>query len=346
MKNGFGFLRPRIELNNEEIFHDWAKLIVILLSFTPSSSSSSSPVQKTIIIITIVIVIIIITKASIERETSGSRKNLIWIKLYARGEREKKDSQLHSIEEIYIHIYVYVNIYLSLSVVRSHLVVNVQRSTRIMVEPRWSIKCMNSTLNLLYPCTSFADLKKLHKKYCKKYFCLCKRHTISVICINETRKLYWFNCKNVREKVNFGLGDGYYYKLLRIINGALNTWAQRYIDGLSIARREIMFRINGTAEKNMKLLKEGCYCHYHPHMTADACNADFLKKVVSFWAGEGLRGIREKLRGMTNYAKKVREASELSAFLFYSFLSFPHSTPLCLSCSPSPSSRLPLPTEQ
>lgn len=195
-----------------------------------------------------------------------------------------------------------------------------------MVEPRWSIKCMNSTLNLFYPCTSFADLKKLHKKYCKKYFCLCKRHTISVICINETRKLYWFNCKNVREKVNFGLGDGYYYKLLRIINGALNTWAQRYIDGLSIARREIMFRINGTAEKNMKLLKEGCYCHYHPHMTADACNADFLKKVVSFWAGEGLRGIREKLRGMTNYAKKVREASELSAFLFYSFL-FPLLSP-------------------
>ncbi|KAF3430287.1 hypothetical protein E2986_00319 [Frieseomelitta varia] len=150
----------------------------------------------------------------------------------------------------------------------------------IMVEPKWSIKCMNSTLNLLNPSSSYTDLKTLHKKHCKKYFCLCKRHTISVICINETRKLYWFNCKNVREKVNFGLGDGYYYKLLRIINSALNTWAQHYIDGLSIARKEIMFKINGTAKKNMKLLKEGCYCHYHPHMTADACNADFLKKVL------------------------------------------------------------------
>lgn len=174
-----------------------------------------------------------------------------------------------------------------------------------MVEPRWSIKCMNSTLNLLNPSSSYTDLKTLHKKHCRKYFCLCKRHTISVICINETRKLYWFNYKNVREKVNFGLGDGYYYKLLRIINGALNIWAQHYIHGLSIARKEIMFKINGTAKKNMKLLKEGCYCHYHPHMTADACNADFLKKVVSFWAGEGFWGLREKLRGMTNYAKKV-----------------------------------------
>ncbi|XP_015436410.1 PREDICTED: protein still life, isoforms C/SIF type 2 [Dufourea novaeangliae] len=42
-----------------------------------------------------------------------------------------------------------------------------------------------------------------------------------------------------------------------------------------------MFKINGTAKTNMKLLKEGCYCHYHPHLTADACNADFLKKVMS-----------------------------------------------------------------
>lgn len=191
-----------------------------------------------------------------------------------------------------------------------------------MVEPKWSIKCMNSTLNLLNPSSSYTDLKTLHKKHCKKYFCLCKRHTISVICINETRKLYWFNCKNVREKVNFGLGDGYYYKLLRIINSALNTWAQHYIDGLSIARKEIMFKINGTAKKNMKLLKEGCYCHYHPHMTADACNADFLKKVVSFWAGEGLRGIREKLRGMTNYAKKVetRQFPRYYSLQLYTFV--------------------------
>ncbi|XP_050474777.1 protein still life, isoforms C/SIF type 2 isoform X8 [Bombus huntii] len=181
-----------------------------------------------------------------------------------------------------------------------------------MVEPRWSIKCMNSTLNLLNPSSSYTDLKTLHKKHCRKYFCLCKRHTISVICINETRKLYWFNYKNVREKVNFGLGDGYYYKLLRIINGALNTWAQHYIHGLSIARKEIMFKINGTAKKNMKLLKEGCYCHYHPHMTADACNADFLKKVVSFWAGEGFWGLREKLRGMTNYAKKMSDDDKMS----------------------------------
>ncbi|XP_050585560.1 protein still life, isoforms C/SIF type 2 isoform X7 [Bombus affinis] len=181
-----------------------------------------------------------------------------------------------------------------------------------MVEPRWSIKCMNSTLNLLNPSSSYTDLKTLHKKHCRKYFCLCKRHIISVICINETRKLYWFNYKNVREKVNFGLGDGYYYKLLRIINGALNTWAQHYIHGFSIARKEIMFKINGTAKKNMKLLKEGCYCHYHPHMTADACNADFLKKVVSFWAGEGFWGLREKLRGMTNYAKKMSDDDKMS----------------------------------
>lgn len=174
-----------------------------------------------------------------------------------------------------------------------------------MVEPKWSTKCTDSSLSLLNLSSSCTDLKTLRRKRCKKYFCLCKRHTISAICINETRKLYWFNCKNVREKVNFGLGDGYYFKLLRIVDSALNAWAQRYIDGLDVARREIMFKINGTAKKNMKLLKEACYCHYHPHITADACNADFLKKVVSFWAGESLRGIRDKLRGMTSYTKKV-----------------------------------------
>ncbi|KAI4502669.1 hypothetical protein M0802_002581 [Mischocyttarus mexicanus] len=150
-----------------------------------------------------------------------------------------------------------------------------------MVEPRWAIKCMNSTLDLLSLSSSYSDLKTLYKQQSKKYFCLCRRHTISVISINEWKKLYWFNCKSVKEKINYGLGEGYYQKLLRIINGALNTWAQYYIDGLSLARRDIMFKINGTAKKNMKLLKEGCYCHYHPHITADACNADFLKKVMS-----------------------------------------------------------------
>ncbi|KMQ94537.1 protein still isoforms c sif type 2, partial [Lasius niger] len=153
---------------------------------------------------------------------------------------------------------------------------------RIMVEPRWSIKCTNSTLDLLDPSDdSYTDLKAQHRRRCWKYFCWCRRHTISVICINETRKLYWFNCRNVQEKVTYGSGEGYYHKLLRLVNGALNTWAQRYIDGLSVARREIMLRINGSADNNMRLLKEGCYCHYHPHMTADACNADFLRRVMS-----------------------------------------------------------------
>ena len=82
MENGYGFLRLRIELNNRgNLFNDWTRLIVIfvvsfillllLLLLLP-------PVQKTIIII-IIIVIIIITKASIEIETNGSRKKLIWI---------------------------------------------------------------------------------------------------------------------------------------------------------------------------------------------------------------------------------------------------------------------------
>lgn len=193
-----------------------------------------------------------------------------------------------------------------------------------MVEPRWSIKCTNSTLDLLDPSDdSYTDLKAQHRRRCWKYFCWCRRHTISVICINETRKLYWFNCRNVQEKVTYGSGEGYYHKLLRLVNGALNTWAQRYIDGLSVARREIMLRINGSADNNMRLLKEGCYCHYHPHMTADACNADFLRRVVSFWAGESLRGIRERLRGMTNITKKVedtnRESSLFSCGGMFSF---------------------------
>lgn len=189
----------------------------------------------------------------------------------------------------------------------------------MMVEPRWSIKCTNSTLDLLDPSDDcYTDLKTQHQRRCWKYFCWCRRHTISVICINETRKLYWFNCRSVQEKVTYGSGEGYYHKLLRLVNGALNAWAQRYIDGLSVARREIMLRINGSAENNMKLLKEGCYCHYHPHMTADACNADFLRRVVSFWADESLRGIRERLRGMMNITKKVEDTNrEISLYLFW-----------------------------
>ena len=147
-----------------------------------------------------------------------------------------------------------------------------------MVERKWS---SNSYLDLVNPCSSYEDLKTLHKKHCKKYFCLCKKHTISVICINETRKLYWFNCKSVEDKVNNGVGEGYYFKLLQIINGALNTWAQKYIEGLNLARKEIMFKINGSSKKNRKLLKEGFYCHYHPHMSTDTCNAAFFKRAVS-----------------------------------------------------------------
>ena len=125
---------------------------------------------------------------------------------------------------------------------------------------------------------------------------------VSVICVNETRKLYWFNSRSVEEKLSQGIGEGYYNKLLRIVNAALNNWVVRYIDGLGIAgvsgggatgaggggggagsskRNNIMFKINGSAKGNMKLLKEGCYCHYHPHITADVCNADFLRRVVS-----------------------------------------------------------------
>lgn len=127
----------------------------------------------------------------------------------------------------------------------------------------------------------YVDLKTLHAKRCKKYFCLCRRHTISVIHINDTKKLYWFNSRSVEEKIRQGVGEGYYCKLLNIVNKALDTWARRYIEGLSFVRKEIMFKINGSATKNMKLLKESCYCHYHPHLTADECNADFLQKVVS-----------------------------------------------------------------
>ncbi|XP_044020308.1 protein still life, isoforms C/SIF type 2 isoform X8 [Aphidius gifuensis] len=136
-----------------------------------------------------------------------------------------------------------------------------------------------SNKNLCY--NDHTNIKKLHKRKCKKYFCSCKRHTISVIDINDSKKLYWFNCKNIEDKVNQS-GDGYYFKLLNIINDALSTWAHRYIDGLTNAKKDIMFKINGTSKKNMKLLKESCYCHYHPHITADDCNAEFLKKVVSF----------------------------------------------------------------
>ncbi|XP_032455857.1 protein still life, isoforms C/SIF type 2 isoform X11 [Nasonia vitripennis] len=167
-----------------------------------------------------------------------------------------------------------------------------------------------SYLDLLSPAPeSYTDLGTLHKKNCKKYFCLCKKHVVSVICVNETRKLYWFNSRSVEEKISQGLGEGYYNKLLRIVNGALSSWVQRYIDGLGFAtkellareaktggelvrrdiahrlqanrRRDIMFKINGSAKGNMKLLKEGCYCHYHPHITADVCNADFLRRVMS-----------------------------------------------------------------
>lgn len=136
-----------------------------------------------------------------------------------------------------------------------------------------------SNKNLCY--NDHTNIKKLHKRKCKKYFCSCKRHTISVIDINDSKKLYWFNCKNIEDKVNQS-GDGYYFKLLNIINDALSTWAHRYIDGLSNAKKDIMFKINASSKKNMKLLKESCYCHYHPHITADDCNAEFLKKVVSF----------------------------------------------------------------
>lgn len=210
-----------------------------------------------------------------------------------------------------------------------------------MVEPRWSIKCTNSTLDLLDPSDeNYTDLKTQHRRRCWKYFCWCRRHTISVICINESRRLYWFNCRNVQEKVRYGQGEGYYQKLLRLVNGALSTWAQRYIDGLSVARREIMLKINGSAENNMKLLKEGCYCHYHPHMTADACNADFLRRVVSFWAGESLRGIRERLRGMTNITKKV-ETTSLSLFsyerMFFclTYIDWYCYAPVCFRCTPA-----------
>ncbi|XP_033215051.1 protein still life, isoforms C/SIF type 2 isoform X5 [Belonocnema kinseyi] len=42
-----------------------------------------------------------------------------------------------------------------------------------------------------------------------------------------------------------------------------------------------MFKINGSSKKNMKLLKEGSYCHYHPHISTDTCNADFFKRAMS-----------------------------------------------------------------
>lgn len=156
-----------------------------------------------------------------------------------------------------------------------------------MVDQGWPLGCASSFPDLLAVsseslCEDYTDLKTLHKRQCKKLRCLCKRHTISVISINDTKKLYWYNCKSVEEKVNQVGTEGYYCKILKIINGALNTWAHRYIDGLSHAKKGIMFKINGSSKKNMKLLKESCYCHYHPHVTADDCNAEFLKRVVSF----------------------------------------------------------------
>lgn len=139
-----------------------------------------------------------------------------------------------------------------------------------------------SYLDLISPAESYEDLSTLHNRRCKKYFCLCKRHIVSVICLNETRKLYWFNSCSVEEKVRQGLGEGYYNKLLRIVNGALSNYVQRYLDGLGEGfKKNIMLKINGSAKSNMKLLKEGCYCHYHPHLAADVCNANFLRRVVS-----------------------------------------------------------------
>ncbi|KAK0091700.1 hypothetical protein PV326_002837 [Microctonus aethiopoides] len=157
-----------------------------------------------------------------------------------------------------------------------------------MVDQKWTLGCASSFPDLLAVsgassiAEGYTDLKTLHKKQCKKLLCLCKRHTISVISINDTKKLYWYNCKSVDEKVNQIGTDGYYCKLLKIINGALSTWAHRYIDGLSQAKKGIMFKMNGSSKKNTKLLKESCYCHYHPHLTADDCNAEFLKRVVTF----------------------------------------------------------------
>lgn len=162
--------------------------------------------------------------------------------------------------------------------------------------------CYNN--NNICSCNNYnTNIKKLHKRKCKKYFCLCKRHTISVIDINDTKKLYWFNCKSIEDKVNQS-GDGYYFKLLNIINSALSTWAHRYIDGLSHSKKNIMFKLNNNSstsltKKNMKLLKESCYCHYHPHITADDCNSEFLKKVVCFDPNiritNGITGIGKKV---------------------------------------------------
>lgn len=157
-----------------------------------------------------------------------------------------------------------------------------------MVDQGWSLGCASSFPDLLAVSSDssvtegYTDLKTLHKRQCKKLICLCKRHTISVININDTKKLYWYNCKSVEEKVNQVGVEGYYCKLLKIINGALSTWAHRYIDGLSYAKKGIMYKMNGSSKKSLKLLKESCYCHYHPHLTADDCNAEFLKKVVCF----------------------------------------------------------------
>lgn len=180
----------------------------------------------------------------------------------------------------------------------------------------------------LSPTESYQDLKTLHKRNCKKYFCRCKKHVVSVICVNETRKLYWINTRSVEDKLAQGLPEGYYNKILRIVKGALRDRVKKYVEGLgglgSISSltspsppptderppkkhhhkkktkkktatrssgtttssskktgRGTSMKYNGGAKSNLKLLKEGCYCHYHPHLAADVCNADFLRRVVS-----------------------------------------------------------------
>lgn len=191
------------------------------------------------------------------------------------------------------------------------------------------------------PTGSYQDLKTLHAKNCKKYFCRCKKHVVSVICVNETRKLYWVTSRSVEEKVAQGREEGYYNRLLRIVKGALRNRVKTYIEGLGglgslssltspsppppsederrhrhrhrhhhkkkrkkkspdkkrtttvrgafatgggespCRKPKMTMKYNGSAKGNLKLLKEGCYCHYHPHLAADVCNADFLRRVVS-----------------------------------------------------------------
>ena len=188
-------------------------------------------------------------------------------------------------------------------------------------EKRWK-----SYFDLLSPVGSYEDLKTLHKKNCKKYFCLCKRHVVSVICVNGTRKLYWFNTRSVEEKLLQGLPEGYYNKILRIVNGALQNWVQRYINGLVPSERKkrsiIMHKYNGSMKGNMKLLKEGCYCHYHPHIGADVCNADFLRRVVSRDSATGADE-KDDLDALTPaWMVFILHAFWLFFFVLFSFLFF------------------------